>query len=140
MQHIQTPRIYGHETGVRYILNFEDDNMFVDSLTACFLIAKNQELLFESLTISTNESSACDFKKQDIDEIISTENFINQIPQTITSWHLQMRRNNYPISFGACLNKEIGCTYHHWCLIDVDSFMEEIEKQVKQCNFAFKGV
>lgn len=131
MRSIQTPRIYGHETGTRYALDLDVQSAAVNSLAACFLLAKEKELTFESLCITCRDNSeTIKLNSLDFGEYVMIENFINQYASTIASWHLQMKRNNYPISFGSCCNNEIGCTYHHWCLIDVEALIESIESRI----------
>ena len=126
-------RIFGHETCVRYKLDKVKTPDVISALTTCYLIATNKGLNLDSLFVERKGES--DRKVltgiEFFDKFNSLDEFLREYSDDYRTWHIQMSRNGYPISFGAYgANMEVGCTCHHWCLINVDKFIESVEAEV----------
>ena len=132
MKIIQNARLFGRETCIRYELDKINHFGINSNLIACYLLATEKDLSFESLVIeikSKSEKHYYDHEKF-TKRFPSLFDFLNEYNLKCGSWHLQMWRNGYPISFGAHGdNSEVGCTYHHWCLLDVEKLMNQIENK-----------
>lgn len=129
---IQEPRIYDVDTSVKYKLNRIRSQDVTSALTTCYLIATNKGLNLDFLFVEREGSSNRKVLSgtEFFEKFKLLPDFVNEYKNNYRTWHIQMSKNDCPISFNMSgCGMEIDCMYHHASKVDVDKFIETIEEE-----------
>lgn len=137
MKLIEDKRYFDKDICSRYELDNINHRGLRKHLTACYLLATHPKMKIQALAMRPESENGmraawrdCWDDKTFGDNFKSLEDFVRKYDDDCGDWHLKMRYDGYPISFGAYgSNAEIGCTCDRKHHPDVDALMLWIEHE-----------